>query len=80
MTTRTLAQIIHGQFVVILRYDNEAFIGTATVQGDDLTIRRGFTGRPAVFPLSQVEAYTVVSDSTREVDLATLKPTGFAFA
>jgi hypothetical protein len=80
MTTRTLARIIDGQFVVILRNDNEAFIGTATVEGETLTIRRGFTGRPAVFPLTDVEAYTVVSNGTREVDLANLTPTGFAFA
>lgn len=81
MTTRTLAKALDGQFAVVLRTDAETFIGTVAVEGDNLTIRRGYTGRPAVFPLSEVEAYTVVGDGQRTVDpVHDLTPTGFALA
>jgi hypothetical protein len=72
-----LASTLNGAFVVVERED-DLFLGTAQIDGQNVIIHSGLQGRPAVLSLWDIDAYKVVNALAQavEVDASDLTPVG----
>ena len=51
-----------GGQIVVVETEDDRFLGSAEVVGEQLVIRSGFVGRPLVVDLAEVERITLVDD------------------
>jgi hypothetical protein len=58
----TMTSMLASGQIVVVETDEDRFLGTAEVVGEQLVVRSGFVGRPVIVELSDVERITPVDE------------------